>query len=497
MKHRILSSLLVLSLFLGATICLSSCGDGSKESEGLSQSESMPDDEKNWYDRLNFKKTLTVSQSVNVWDSVNSIPNAERYTRGPEEIGSDEVLNMCYTRNREVSSALGLTIKYTETNYRYNQILPYLDQLAVMAVSPVDLVINDWIVVKNAMLKGHFYNLKDQTEQNYFNFEHDSWYNDFMDGLTYDNSRYYAMAGDYFFDVIRSGHCLYVNTEVFEIQLSDYYDNIKEFYTMISEGEAWTYDHFSDLIAAGWKSTSGSAYANPDDEYVGLWIGSEYPFTMGAAVQLYEKTDTGYALVENIAELSSWAQEVCELWNGDGVYCATSSDDGRGRFVEGGILFSAGFWLGDLEYPTYYAMEKKAPIVYPKWSEAVSNYTTWVHDSAEIGYIMKNTDDFTPTSAYCQLLSEKSVAAMHSYYEYALKYKNNTDPEALGMIDLIRNSIMSPFSLYMTGGAQLLSYKSYIVNNNPAAIATQYQSKRPDYVKAMNSAIEKFNALED
>ena len=64
-------------------------------------------------------------------------------------------------------------------------------------------------------------------------------------------------------------------------------------------------------------------------------------------------------------------------------------------------------------------------------------------------------------------------------------------------LDLIRNSIMSPFQLYMTGGAKLLSYKSYIVNNNPAAIATQYQSKRPDYVKAMNSAIEKFNALED
>ncbi len=497
-KKKLLSLLLALALTVSCLVVLASCGPTQDSSSKESTSGTIDPDPD-----LDFKgKVMKVSQSINVWDSASSIPNAEKYTRGPSDIGSDDVLNLCYARNKEVANALNVKIEYQETNYRYNEINPYLDQIAVMATAPVDLVINDVYAVKPAMLKGQLYNLKSTAEENHFNFEHESWYQDFINGLTYDPSRVYAMAGDYFMDVIRTTHCLYVNTEIFEIQLKDYYEEMKEFYTMIKDG-GWTYDEMQTLITAGWKSTSGSSMATPDDEYVGLWCTASWGFTLGSGLSMVEKTADGqYVFTEDTSTLSSYAKKLCDLWNADGVYYDSSNDASviRQKFTEGSVLFLTGFWMGDLEYSSFYAMEKKSPIVYPKWDESVPKYSTWIHDSAEIGYILTNTANFTPMSAYCQLINEKSVEVMQSYYEYALKFGKNTDAEAVEMLDVIRNSIISPFEQYLTGGGhmmKIMNTTSILVANNPAAAATDYLSNKPDYQKQLSADLLAFQGLED
>lgn len=496
MKKRVLSFVLALSL---ALVCLSACtgGGGSSSSEKSSESEGTPPDDA-WYADLDFGgATLTVSQSVNVWDTASSIPNAAKYTRGPEDIGSDDVLNMCYSRNREVANALGITVKYVETNYRYDGINPYLDQIATMATSPADLVINDIYAVNSAVLRGQFYNLKSQAEENYFNFAHESWYTDFINGYTFDSDYAFIAAGDYFMDVVRSAHVLYVNTDIFEVQLSEYYESMKDFYRMILDGD-WTYDVMGDLVARGWKPTSGSPFATLDDEIVGWWISAsaaEPAIKSSASFTMVEKTDTGFILKADISNILGLSEVLCEAYNGDGVYCHNSHTDNataRERFTGNGILFLSGFWLGDLEYSSFFAMENKAPIVYPKWNETFSQYRSYVHDSAEIGYIMTNVKDFPMVSAYVQLLNEESVPVMREYFEFALKYKQNTDPEALSMIDLVRTSIrVDEYALATFNGGNV-GYWGAITANNPSSASNSYSSNRPSNEGKLNNALATF-----
>ncbi len=503
-KRRFLCLLLALVLSLSCLGVLSSCNPpvDSQSNEGSSGESTVPPTTI-WHADLDFDEELVISQSINVYEGAASLPNAEKYTRGPDDIGADSVLNLCYTRNKEVAQALGLDISYVETNYYYNGINPYIDQLAVMAKAPADLIINDVYAVSSAMLKGQLYNLKSTVETNYLDFSQEGWYQDYINGLTYDESRIYAMAGDYFIDVVRTAHCLYINTEIFEIQLSDYYDSMKEFYQMIEDGD-WDYDEFQTLITAGWKSTSGTTDAVLTDEYIG-WL-TQVAALMGTGfgqdISMVEKNGNTYVMKENTEDLSLFAKTVCDLFNADGVVI----DDGLGLgvggrrqyFTEGSVLFLSGFWLGDLEYPSFYAMEKKSAVIYPKWNES-KKYGTWVHDSAEIGYILTNTATFTPTSAYCQLLNEKSVDIMREYFEYQLKYKQNTDPEALAMLDLIRDTIASPFEYYLTPSGCGIGFlvRNAVIPNNPASVATQYSSNRPDFEKKLGDKIAQFNNLVD
>ena len=509
-KKRLLSLLLALALSLSCLAVLSSCdGGGNDSSEKQSESENTPGDDTVWYAGLDFDEHLVVSQSVNLYDTTGSIPNAEKYTRGPDKITADKVLNMCYERNRDVAKALGLTVEFKPVNWSYLDINTNLDLLSKKTVSDIDLVINDVIAVTPAMLKGQLYNLKDDAEENYFDFTHECWYNDYINGLTYDESRVYAMAGDYFMDVVRSAHCIYVNTEIFEIQLQDNYASVKDFYQMIKDGE-WDFVEFETLIQEGWKSTSGTTDAVLTDEYIG-WLttfGALNGTAYGQEISMIEKNGNTYTMKENTAELDLFTKALCELYHTDGVLEGDSSlVDINGRrqlFTEGRVLFLSNFWLGDLEFPTFFEMDKKAAIIYPKW-DLSKEYGTWVHDSAEIGYILTNTATFTPTSAYCQLLNEKSVAVMREYFEEQIKFKQNTDPYAIEMLDMIRDTIASPFEFYLTPTAGNDKIKSgigiltrdFIPQNNPSAAATHYSSYLPEFRANLANMIAQFNALDD
>ncbi len=498
MKKKITCLCLAFLLLVSSLCSLSACTGGGESSSKPKESESTGGgNEKEWYSDLDYRGAkLTVSQSTNVWDTSASIPNAEKYTRGPEDIGSDDVLNMCYTRNREVATALNVNVQYVETNYDYSGINPYLDQLAMMSSSQADLIINDIFAVPSAILKGQLYNLKSQAEENYLDFDKDGWYKNYIEGYTYDPNYAFIAAGDYFMDVVRSAHVLYVNTELFQVQLSDFYADMKEFYQAILDGE-WTYDVMQNLVAYGWKSTSNNSYATPDDEIVGFWIlnGScVSALASSASFSMLEKTQNGFILKEDIANPLALSEVLCGVYNGDGVYCQNSKYENgvaRDQFTGNGALFLSGFWLGDLEYPSFFAMENKAPIVYPRWNETFSRYCSYVHDSAEIGYIMTNVKNFSMVSAYVELLNEKSVDIMHQYFEFALKFKQNTDPEALSMLDLIRDNIrIEPYAL--AGSIAGVDYWNAMTANTPSSATNKYSSNRPNNEVKLNTNITTF-----
>lgn len=111
-----------------------------------------------------------------------------------------------------------------------------------------------------------------------------------------------------------------------------------------------------------------------------------------------------------------------------------------------------------------------------------------------------NTGNFTVTSAYCQLISEESVDVMRDYFEYALKYKQGTDSSGIGMLDLIRNTVISPFGQYLVGKAttmSILDRLEVLDINNPAAAIKKYRENLPTYAGKLAEDISTFYQLED
>ncbi len=497
-KRRIIGFVLTVALICSAFFTLTACGDKGNGDDSTKKSDVS---ETAWYSNLDFGgTTIRVSQSVGKWTNKrDAMDNAEKYTRGPSEAGNtDKVQNMCYDRNKEVANLLNVKVEYKNCTYYYDEIGPKLiDTAAVLSTAPYEFIINDVVAVVSAAIKGYLYNLNDQTEQNYFRFDDPSWYKDYMLGLTMNADRIYAVAGDYFIDMLRSAHCLYMNTENFETYCKAEYETLDDFYEMILGGQ-WTYDEFSNLITVGWKENA-SGHATLDDECIGLIAatgGGLHPFCYATDIEMVEKDASGkWVINPHINELQSYAEKLSSIYNNEGTYYYTSDLTAgfADTFTEGRALFLNSYWLGDLETDAFRSMEKKTPIVYPKWHMEQENYKTHVHDAAEIGYVLTNAQNFTVTSAYLQLINEKSVNVMNEYYQYALKYKHNTDSGAVRMIELIHDTISSPFNQFFST-AQVECSVMRIVSGSPinTNVSSTFASNKQTYEENLRNLTQKF-----
>lgn len=443
---------------------------------------------------------ITVSQSVAV-DADALTVSAEKYTRGPEELVADEVLNACYERNRQVAMMLDVTVVYEETNLAPDEIGEHLDRMALMETSPVDLIINDVSAAVSAILKGQLYNLKSANEDNYFNFGHESWYTDYMEGLTYDPSRVYVLAGDYFLDVLRSTEVMYVNEVCFDRQLADRYRHTYEFYIMIYEGE-FTYDELATLTAMGWKATSGETVAVPDDEIVGLWHHGFGGMVASLPLSMVEQSDGGYALSDNTEALRSVASLLCDIWQTEGAFSepiGMSVHTGLRKFSNDGIVFLTGYTLGDIETAEMLATERKSPIVYPKPNAALP-YCTSVRSTAELGYVLANAENFSLVSAYCQTLNEatrqRQILIDYAEMHTGFLHFNFDMPLIKNMLYLIRDSIGSSFTQYLAGYdlTDVIDRTTVLDANAPEKAVARYLDGLPAYRERLAADIAAFDA---
>jgi hypothetical protein len=144
--------------------------------------------------------------------------------------------------------------------------------------------------------------------------------------------------------------------------------------------------------------------------------------------------------------------------------------------------------LGEMESEQVRSVEglTKGVMPYPKYSMTEQEqYHTLVHDQAEIAAIMNTTSKFTEASAWLQMMAEESVAVLSEYYEKTLKLKYNDDPLNKQMIDLVHDTIDSPFESlminYITGASDaatsIYSLFDAIAKNNDDSFNSSYESK--------------------
>ena len=501
---KIVSLLLVLVMLLGV---LASCGGG----KGNGSDGGVRGADGSW-DTVDFDgQTVKMAISVNQYIEC-SFPAANIYTKGPDQAGSNEVAKEVIARNTSAASALNITVEYIEKNLTYDKVPEDVRSIVqTSAKNSPDIYNNDIWGLARAMNQGLLWNCKDAGSDvtNFFDFEAEGWYTEFIKGSTFDQNKLYLFAGEYFIDMIRMAWVVLVNNDLFEQNLKkmpSWCSSVDVFYDYVAEG-FFTFDVLGDLISR--VSTDGAGGQMGVTEKTDTIIGFGYnnvthwAFLPSTGVTIfYQDKDNGYEpkVLDNIDTFQKVADRWKDMVNQFGTYFEIQPLDCTNTFIGGNVLFCSSR-LGEMESSTLRdASFAKGLIPTPKWDTyEQEEYHTIVHDQTEIGCILNTASAFSAASAYMQYLNEESDKVMYAYFEKGLKYKYNDDANSRKMMDIVRDSTDSPFGslvgklakdLYTgTGGL-------HDITLDTTTISSTFASEQDAYNNCLKLMKEKFAAFD-
>ena len=498
MMKRILCALLALVLTLGLFACSGGEGNGQNEDNGG--------------EIVDFN-----GQKVNICISVNkykevTFPAADIYTKGPDEASSNEVAKEVLARNARAEEELGIEIEYSTRDIAWDGIQEDIRTIVQTASkeSP-DIYNNDSYGLARAMVDGMLWNVKDPGEDvtNYFNFDAEGWYHEFMKGCTFNQDKFYLLASDYFIDMIRMAWVVLVNHDIFTANsaaMPTWCKTLDDFYASVDAG-FWDMDALATLSNAVFTEGAGGTVGVTDktDETLGFAYcnNSNWVFCAASGVTVYyQDKEDGYKpkVMESIDTYQKVSDAFKALTEASGVYYEHDTIVPTNCFLQGNFLFAISR-LGEMESSELRNFKgNKGLVPVPKWdSREQEEYHTILHDQVEIGCILNTAKTFSASSALMQFMAEESGDVVYTYYEKGLKYKYNDDKNARAMMDLVRETTDSPFGFQIGVICQTLYTGSpaltglYIKNNS--TIASTFASEKDAYRSCMAQMIEKFNTI--
>ena len=504
-KLRIISLLLVAFMLLGV---LASCGGSGNVVNNAG------DRVNGSWEGVDFKgQAVNISLSVNKYVEC-SFPAASVYTKGPDSAGSNEVAKEVLARNARASEDLGIEIVYANKDLTYDKIQEDVRTIVqTSSKNSPDIYNNDMYGLSRAMIDGLLWNVKNPGDdvKNYFDFNAEGWYTDFMKGCTFDQEKLYLFAGDYFIDMIRMAWIVLVNNDLMTRnieKLPTWCLSTNEFYEYVAAG-FWDLDILGDFSSRVFVEGSGGVRGETekDDATVGFAMNHTTDWIMSAAsdVTLYYQ-DKADGLKPKVMESIDTYQKVSDKYTAmaesQGVYWEQEVKTSTDCFLQGNFLFAMSR-LGEMESSVLRDFDMaKGLVPVPKWEQdSQEDYHTVVHDQAEIGCILNTAKAFAASSALMQYLNEESDLVVYTYYEKGLKYKYNDDKNSREMMDIVRETTDSPFgwqigklceTLYTgTGGAL---HSMWIEENKTCA--STFAQEKDSYKDCMQKMIDKFALLQ-
>ena len=469
-KIRILALLLCLALLLPTLVA---CGGGgtseSKPSSGSQsqggESSSESESEGRDWSKVNFDgEDLIIN--VNIYQNAEqTFRPADIYSRGPDSlVGADEVEKLIYDRNLNLTESLGINVTWEETDEAVGSSQAIIEQFVKTSTdnSP-DLFITDVYDVIHAMLTNSLWNVHDTSDgqggtlESYFDFSHETWFEEYMLGTSLSHDKRYVLVSDYFIDVIRFSYVLFVNRGMFDEVMQGQYINVHDLYEYVKQGE-WDYDMLIQYIEIAHLDTVNKGFTDKEDERNGLAASAhmQRAFTWSNGLSILEWDDEIYNsnpyVIENHPDYFAYAEKFSELYNTPGMYYtgddAAAVQASTTLFLDGTYLFALSM-MGEMESETVRNSDvNKGVLPLPKFDQDLqSDYHTLVHDQVDIACILNNARHFSAASAYLQKASEDSVSIMKEYYDKSLKLKYNEDKDTQEVLDLIHDRIVTPFEL--------------------------------------------------
>ena len=510
MKTRLISLLLVLVTCLGL---LASCGGVVNNKPGENTQGGGNRTEEGGWDGVSFKgQKVNFCISVNKYDEC-TFPAADIYTKGPDTAGSNEVAKEVIARNAAAEKDLDITINYSTKDLTYDKILEDVRKIVqTSATNSPDVYNNDLYGLGRAMVDGLLWNVSDPGEgiQNYFDFNAEGWYTEFMKGCTFDQSKQYVFAGDYFIDMIRMAWVVYVNVDLYEQNINKmptWGATLDSFYDFVADG-FWDLDSIADISRRVFTDDAGgtAGVTEINDRIVGLATNAVMNRIISAGSQItvyYQDKEDGYKpkVMQSIDTYQKVANKYVDMLDSLGVYYDALVVDSTNRFLQGNFLFAYSR-LGEMESQglrDFIAAKSLVPM--PKWDiDEQDEYHTVVHDQVEVGCILNTAQAYSAASALMQYLNENSEKVVTAYYEKGLKYKYNDDENAREMMDLVRATTDSPFSwqigilcndLY-TGSGTLADLSLA----NKDTVGSSFAQNKDAYNNCLKLMLEKFAKLQ-
>ena len=444
----------LLSLFLALLMCVpafASCGN-TEETETTANpatdtAAAVETEEPDPFAGTDFGgKELRVSSSIDEYDSTN----AHRLIAGSGELNGEIVNDAVYQRNADVEELLNVKLNFIPSEWNWDTGAAEIEKLILSGDCGFEVIINDLINLGRIAHKGYFHSVSDNK---IMDFSKSYWYGEAIEDLEVVDGAAFMMLGDVFADSLASAHVLYYNKDIILNNYSDA-DYVQD---IILAGD-WTVDEMIrvtnetavDLDGDGVMSEGADQYGYA---VIGAW-GPMIPVLMGFDVQFVEESGGKIAYCFNNERSVKILEKLNELYWRDAVLpdikVGDRSDEGLlNMFANQQTVFLGYLRLCDLERMR--DIEFTVGLAcYPKLDETQNNYVSSLHDTSEVGAIVVTAPvgelDFISTCLEV-MAREAGRTIIPAYYEEALKIKYVNGSDDAAMIDLIHDSITSPFAL--------------------------------------------------
>ena len=391
-------------------------------------------------------KELRVSSSIDEYDSTN----AHRLIAGSGELNGEIVNDAVFKRNADVEELLNVKLSFLPSEWNWDTGAAEIEKLILSGDCGFEVIINDLINLGRIAHKGYFHSVSDNQ---IMDFSQSYWYGEAIEDLEVVDGAAYMMLGDVFADSLASAHVLYYNKDII---LNNYADE-NYVQDIILDGN-WTVDEMIRVTEETAVDLDGDGVMTEGaDQYgyivIGAW-GPMIPVLMGFDVDFVEESAGKISYCFNNERSVKILEKLNELYWRDAVLpdikAGDRSDEGLlAMFSNQQAVFMGYLRLCDLERMR--DIEFKVGLAcYPKLDETQNNYVSSLHDTSEVGAIVVTApiDEMDFISTCLEVMArEAGKTIIPAYYEEALKIKYVNGSDDAAMIDLIHDSITSPFAL--------------------------------------------------
>lgn len=388
-------------------------------------------------------KALRISSSNDSTDATN----AHRLIAGSDALNGEIVNDAVFHRNETVQEKLNMTLAITPSAWTYGNAAGEIEQLILSGDGQYDVMINDLRILAQLSVSGYFHPVGDT---GILNLDGKYWYRDAIEDLTVVPGATYLLLGDYFTDSLSSAHVLYYNKSL----IGNHTGSESYVQDMVLAGD-WTIDEMIRLKTETAVDLDGNGTLEEGDQFgytiIGAW-GPLVPVLMGLDVRFIENDGGNVRYCFNNERSVKILEKLNELYWTDGTLQNTqakTTDDLRQKFAGGKTVFVGYLRLSDLEN----LRDIEFPVgisPYPKLDTAQEHYISSLHMTSEVGSVMGTVpqSDLPFVFTCLEVLGrETAETVMPTYYEEALKVKYVGGTDDAAMIDLIHDTITSPFAL--------------------------------------------------
>ena len=502
---KILSLILALLMTAGSAAVFAGCSESTDNSDAGettgTQNANQTDvqvpaeEETEFIDP--FADTDFGGRDFRVYTSVDNTDatNGNAFIQGTGELNGEAVNDAVFERNSKVCDLLNISLSFIEANLTYSNHEATIKKQIMAGSDDWDVMANDIMAFGSLARDGYLHNIY---SNEILDLSKSYWYADAMRDCQFIEGGMYILIGDYFTDALQSAHALYSNKNL----INDYYNDPNYLQNMTFEGK-WTFDSMINVINTVMQDTDGDGTMKEGDRFgftcIGMW-GSMIPFLIGTDIQFIERTENGPQYCFNNERSVKILEKLNELFYADGslTTLADYSDAGlRIVFGAGQSLIIGYNRLGDLAKMR--DIEFTIGILpYPKLDEDQQNYVSSLHDTSEVGAIPMTLPpesmEFCTTclEVFCR---ETGKTVIPKYYEEGLKVKYSNGQDDARLIDLIHDSISSPFPVAFNGtlsGFLLGTCFSTPLGSHSTDFASAYKKSEKVGTKALEKVYNAF-----